>query len=124
VAKDLNPEQIKAHRIAAGLSSFSNDSASQKLKGGQGNAASFGVDHETGKPKHAPTHKKLRAKDRPLANDFVSDDEFYRLTEYGKSNSVFAQRLHSDFDRAGFDVGFDRLRPRGSCRDFLTMVAR
>ena len=25
-----------------------------------------------------PTHKKLRAKDRPLANDFVSDEEFDR----------------------------------------------
>lgn len=26
-----------------------------------------------------PTHEKLRAKDRPLANDFVSDEEFDRL---------------------------------------------
>ena len=29
--------------------------------------------------KAKPTHKKLRAKDRPLANDFVSDEEFDRL---------------------------------------------
>lgn len=36
----------------------------------------------------------------------------------------FAHRLHSDLDRAGFDVGFDRLLPRGSCRDSLTMVGR
>jgi len=71
---NVKVEPRSNNAIAAGLSSFSNDSASQKLKGGQGNAASFGVDHETGKPKHAPTHKKLRAKDRPLANDFVSDD--------------------------------------------------
>jgi DNA modification methylase len=67
--------------IAAGLSTFSNDPASNKLKQGQGNAASFGIDHETGKPKNAATHKKLRAKDRPLANDFVSEEEFERLLE-------------------------------------------
>ena len=29
--------------------------------------------------KSKPTHKKMRAKDRPLANDFVSDEEFDRL---------------------------------------------
>lgn len=67
--------------IAAGLSSFSNDAASGRLKQGQGNAASFGVDHETGKPKHAATHKKLRPKDRPLANDFVSDEAFDKLLD-------------------------------------------
>jgi DNA modification methylase len=67
--------------IAAGLSSFTNDGAASRLKGGQGNAASFGVDHETGKPKHAATHKKLRAKDRPLANDFVSDEAFDQLLD-------------------------------------------
>jgi DNA modification methylase len=78
---NVKVEPRSNNAIAAGLSSFSNDSASQKLKGGQGNAASFGVDHETGKPKHPPTHKKLRAKDRPLANDFVSDQEFDRLLD-------------------------------------------
>jgi DNA modification methylase len=31
--------------------------------------------------KSKPTQKKLRAKDRPLANDFVSDGEFERLLE-------------------------------------------
>jgi DNA modification methylase len=29
--------------------------------------------------KKKPTHRKLRARDRPLANDFVSDEEFDRL---------------------------------------------
>jgi DNA modification methylase len=67
--------------IAAGLSSFSNDAASGRLKQGQGNAASFGVDHETGKPKHSATHRKLRPKDRPLANDFVSDEAFDKLLD-------------------------------------------
>jgi DNA modification methylase len=78
---NVKVEPRSNNAIAAGLSSFSNDSASKKLKGGQGNAASFGVDHETGKPKHPATHKKLRAKDRPLANDFVSDQEFDRLLD-------------------------------------------
>jgi DNA modification methylase len=78
---NVKVEPRSNNAIAAGLSSFSNDSASQKLNGGQGTAASFGVDHETGKPKHPPTHKKLRAKDRPLANDFVTDEEFDRLLD-------------------------------------------
>jgi DNA modification methylase len=75
------PEPRSNNAIAAGLSSFTNDGAASRLKGGQGNAASFGVDHETGKPKHAATHKKLRAKDRPLANDFVSDEAFDQLLD-------------------------------------------
>ncbi|AMV35225.1 Chromosome-partitioning protein Spo0J [Pirellula sp. SH-Sr6A] len=78
---NVKVEPRSNNAIAAGLSSFSNDAASGKLKQGQGNAASFGVDHETGKPKHAATHKKLRPKDRPLANDFVSDGEFDRLLD-------------------------------------------
>jgi hypothetical protein len=41
---NVKVEPRSNNAIAAGLSSFSNDSASQKLKGGQGNAASFGVD--------------------------------------------------------------------------------
>ncbi len=63
---NVKVEPRSNNAIAAGLSSFSNDAASGRLKQGQGNAASFGVDHETGKPKHAATHKKLRPKDRPL----------------------------------------------------------
>jgi ParB-like chromosome segregation protein Spo0J len=78
---NVKVEPRSNNAIAAGLSSFSNDAASGRLKQGQGNAASFGVDHETGKPKHAATHKKLRAKDRPLANDFVTDDQFDLLLD-------------------------------------------
>ncbi len=73
---NVKVEPRSNNAIAAGLSSFSNDAASGRLKQGQGNAASFGVDHETGKPKHAATHKKLRPKDRPIANDFVSGQAF------------------------------------------------
>lgn len=78
---NVKVEPRSNNAIAAGLSSFTHDGASSKLKSGQGNAASFGVNHETGKPKHAATHKKLRAKDRPLANDFVSDEAFDQLLE-------------------------------------------
>lgn len=78
---NVKVEPRSNNAIAAGLSSFTNDAAAGKLKQGQGNAASFGVDHKTGKAKHAATHKKLRPKDRPLANDFVSDAEFDRLLD-------------------------------------------
>jgi DNA modification methylase len=78
---NVKVEPRSNNAIAAGLSSFSNDAASGRLKHGQGNAASFGVDHENGRAKHAATHKKLRAKDRPLANDFVTDEEFDRLLD-------------------------------------------
>ena len=54
--------------IAAGLSSFA----------GYGNSDP-GRDVVRCPEKAQPTHKKLRAKDRPLANDFVSDSEFERL---------------------------------------------
>jgi DNA modification methylase len=53
--------------IAAGLSSFAGTTHHQKLD----------VERIPGKSK--PTHKKLRAKDRPLANDFLSDEEFDKL---------------------------------------------
>lgn len=53
--------------IAAGLSSFAGPKHHQALD----------VARHPGKAK--PTQKKLRAKDRPLKNDFVTDDEFDRL---------------------------------------------
>jgi DNA modification methylase len=53
--------------IAAGLSSFSGATHHQSL------------DLARHPKKSKPTQKKLRAKDRPLANDFVSDAEFERL---------------------------------------------
>jgi DNA modification methylase len=78
---NVKVEPRSNNAIAAGLSSFTNDAAAGRLKQGQGNAASFGVNHETGKPKHGATHKKLRPKDRPLANDFVSDEAFDKLLD-------------------------------------------
>jgi DNA modification methylase len=53
--------------IASGLSSFSGAKHHQR----------FDVERHPEKSK--PTTKKMRAKDRPLANDFVSEEEFGRL---------------------------------------------
>jgi DNA modification methylase len=53
--------------IAAGLSSFEGTTHHQKL------------DVARHPEKAKPTGKKLRAKDRPLANDFLTDDEFVKL---------------------------------------------
>jgi DNA modification methylase len=53
--------------IAAGLSSFTGPTHHQ------------GLDVTRHPEKAKPTTKKLRAKDRPLTNDFVSEEEFNRL---------------------------------------------
>jgi DNA modification methylase len=58
----LEPRSNNA--IAAGLSSFQGTTHHQKL------------DVEGHPEKAKPTDKKLRAKDRPLANDFLSDEAF------------------------------------------------
>jgi DNA modification methylase len=55
--------------IAAGLSSFQGTTHHQKLD----------VERHPGKAKG--TTKKLRAKDRPLANDFLSDHDFNQLLD-------------------------------------------
>ena len=91
---NVKVEPRSNNAIAAGLSSFANNAASKKLKAGQGNAAfdiargktklpgkmhHQGLDLARHPGKSKPTGKKLRAKDRPLANDFVSDAEFDTL---------------------------------------------
>lgn len=53
--------------IASGLSSFQGTTHHQKL------------DVERHPEKAQPTTRKMRAKDRPLANDFVSDEKFAEL---------------------------------------------
>jgi DNA modification methylase len=63
---NVKVEPRSNNAIAAGLSSFQ-QTHHQKL------------DVERHPSKAKPTQKKLRAKDRPLANDFVTDDEFDRL---------------------------------------------
>lgn len=64
---NVKVEPRRNNAIAAGLSSF------------KGTTHHQGLDLARHPKKSKPTQKKLRAKDRPLANDFVSDEEFERL---------------------------------------------
>ncbi|MEQ8785116.1 MAG: DNA methyltransferase [Pirellulaceae bacterium] len=64
---NVKVEPRSNNAIAAGLSSFAGTKHHQK----------FDVERHPEKAKG--TSKKMRAKDRPLANDFVTDDEFNRL---------------------------------------------
>ncbi len=67
---NVRVEPRSNNAIAAGLSSFGTPDALTHHQG-------FDLAR---RPEIAkPTHAKLRPKDRPLANDFVSDDEFDRL---------------------------------------------
>lgn len=74
---NVRVEPRSNNAIAAGLSSFG---------GGNGIEASDsqgmhhqGFDLARHKTKAKATHKKLRPKDRPLENDFVTDEEFEKL---------------------------------------------
>jgi DNA modification methylase len=64
---NVKVEPRSNNAIAAGLSSFAGPKHHQQLD----------VARNPGKAK--PTQKKMRAKDRPLANDFVTDGEFDTL---------------------------------------------
>jgi DNA modification methylase len=64
---NVRVEPRSNNAIAAGLSSFAGTTHHQKL------------DVERHPEKAKPTQKKLRAKDRPLANDFVTEGEFDKL---------------------------------------------
>jgi ParB-like chromosome segregation protein Spo0J len=66
---NVKVEPRSNNAIAAGLSSF------------QGTSHHQGLDLARHSEKSKPTQKKLRAKDRPLANDFVTDEEFDRLLD-------------------------------------------
>ncbi len=89
----MKVEPRSNNAIAAGLSSFAGTQKGVKALDAQGlHHSGFDVargktgikhhqklDLERHPEKAKATHRKLRAKDRPLANDFVSDDEFDRL---------------------------------------------
>jgi DNA modification methylase len=66
---NVKVEPRSNNAIAAGLSSFAGPKHHQSLD----------LARHPGKAK--PTQKKMRAKDRPLANDFVTDEEFDRLLD-------------------------------------------
>lgn len=75
---NVKVEPRSNNAIAAGLSSFQGTSHHQGLD----------VARHPGKAK--PTQKKLRAKDRPLANDFVTDEQFDVLLDawFGNASRV------------------------------------
>jgi DNA modification methylase len=66
---NVKVEPRSNNAIAAGLSSFAGTNHHQ------------GLDLARHPSKSKPTQKKLRAKDRPLANDFVSDGAFDQLLD-------------------------------------------
>ena len=65
---NVKVEPRSNNAIAAGNSSFASTKTHHQK---------FDVERHPEKAK--PTHNKMRAKDRPLTNDFVSDEEFDRL---------------------------------------------
>jgi len=67
---NVKVEPRSNNAIAAGLSSFEAPAASPGFRADPGRDV-----HRNPNAGHA-THAKLRAKDRPLANDFVSDESF------------------------------------------------
>lgn len=77
---NVNVEPRSNNAINAGLSSFTTLQAQRPGAGSQqrGDAAVLG--------KRASTHKKLRAKDRPLANDLVTTEQFDALLDAWFSN--------------------------------------
>jgi DNA modification methylase len=78
---NVKVEPRSNNAIAAGLSSF------PSTKQGAIDAADAGGMHHQGfdlardKTKSKPTTKKMRPKDRPLANDFVTDEAFDKLLD-------------------------------------------
>ena len=76
---NVRVEPRSNNAIAAGLSSFP---ASNAIEAADARGMHHqGFDLARHKSKAHATHRKLRAKDRPLVNDFVSDEEFDRLLE-------------------------------------------
>ncbi len=75
---NVRVEPRSNNAIAAGLSSFSL-TAGRVAPTDPDRHDQQSADLHRSPEKSKPTHKKLRAKDRPLANDFVSDAEFDRL---------------------------------------------
>ncbi len=90
---NVRVEPRSNNAIAAGLSSFKAAGCRPKAEGGstaasashslQSSASSL-LQHQRFDVRRHPekakaTHRKLRPKDRPLENDFVSDEEFNRL---------------------------------------------
>ncbi len=82
---NVKVEPRSNNAIAAGLSSFKATKASRAANKKKSSARKGGLTHHQGfdlargRVKAKATHKKMRARDRPLVNDFVSDEEFDRM---------------------------------------------
>ena len=92
---NVKVEPRSNNAIAAGLSSFgehglmhhqsfdrhrAEKKRNESKKGAKRTASKYhGFDVATGGQSGKATHRKLRPKDRPLANDFVTDDEFDKM---------------------------------------------
>ena len=73
----MRVEPRSNNAIAAGLSSYPSADQLQGQRKRRGHHQAMDVARHPEKAK--ATHRKLRAKDRPLENDVVSDEEFDRL---------------------------------------------
>jgi DNA modification methylase len=76
---NVKVEPRSNNAIAAGLSSFEATTSSSGAARRGGLTHHQGFDLARGHVKAKKTTNKLRAKDRPLANDFVSDDAFEQM---------------------------------------------
>ena len=91
---NVKVEPRSNNAIAAGLSSFQNINEAQR-KGGVKNNQRFDVMRHP--EKSQPTKQKLRAKDRPLANDFVTDDAFDEMLLAWFANAARALKPGGSF---------------------------
>jgi DNA modification methylase len=100
---NVKVEPRSNNAIAAGLSSFSSDNLQQRkflnktcrleTDDGPGVTHHQALDLARHPEKAKPTQKKLRPKDRPLANDFVSDEAFGQMLDawFGNMARVLAE---------------------------------
>lgn len=78
---NVKVEPRSNNAIAAGLSSFPATKQGAIDSADAGGMHHQGFDLARDKTKSKPTTKKMRPKDRPLANDFVSDEAFDQLLD-------------------------------------------
>ncbi len=83
---NVKVEPRSNNAIAAGMSSFGEPGLLHhqgfdlhRMAAKRSRSKTHGLDVATGAQSGIATHEKLRAKDRPLANDFVSDEDFDQM---------------------------------------------
>jgi DNA modification methylase len=90
---NVKVEPRSNNAIAAGNSSFAK--APGKAKGSGGHHQKLDLARHPEKSK--PTHKQMRAKDRPLENDFVTDEEFDALLDAWFGNAARVMKPGASF---------------------------